>query len=123
TMEDASGEDLDWFWRGWFYGIQPVDISLDTVKYARADLNSELPQVQPVRKKADPPASNPYDDISKIRNREDKTIRFYTDEHPQARDFYWQYARGEVKVDTSQTFAFSMPMSITALTPEAKEKF
>ena len=19
TMEDASGEDLDWFWRGWFY--------------------------------------------------------------------------------------------------------
>ena len=24
TMEDASGEDLDWFWRGWFYGIDPV---------------------------------------------------------------------------------------------------
>jgi hypothetical protein len=32
TMEDASGVDLDWFWRGWFYDIQPVDIALDSVK-------------------------------------------------------------------------------------------
>jgi len=32
TMEDASGVDLDWFWRGWFYDIQPVDISMDSVK-------------------------------------------------------------------------------------------
>ena len=31
TMEDASGEDLDWFWRGWFYGIDPCDISIDSV--------------------------------------------------------------------------------------------
>ncbi|MGZ3943123.1 MAG: M1 family metallopeptidase, partial [Bacteroidia bacterium] len=32
TMEDASAVDLDWFWRGWFYDIEPVDISLDSVK-------------------------------------------------------------------------------------------
>jgi hypothetical protein len=32
TMEDASGVDLDWFWRAWFYDIQPVDIALDSVK-------------------------------------------------------------------------------------------
>jgi hypothetical protein len=37
TMEDASGEDLDWFWRGWFYGTEPCDIAIDTVKYFRAD--------------------------------------------------------------------------------------
>jgi hypothetical protein len=30
-MEDASGEDLDWFWRGWFYGTDPVDIAIDKV--------------------------------------------------------------------------------------------
>ena len=35
TMEDASGEDLDWFWRGWFYGTDACDISLDTVKYLK----------------------------------------------------------------------------------------
>ncbi len=40
TMEDASGEDLDWFWRGWFYGTDACDISLDSVKYAKPDLNS-----------------------------------------------------------------------------------
>ncbi len=28
TMEDASGEDLDWFWRGWFYSTEVCDISL-----------------------------------------------------------------------------------------------
>ena len=29
TMEEASGVDLDWFWRGWFYSTDHVDISLD----------------------------------------------------------------------------------------------
>jgi len=33
TMEDASGVDLDWFWRGWYFGTEPVDISLDSVKW------------------------------------------------------------------------------------------
>ncbi len=31
TMEDASGVDLDWFWRGWFYGTDHVDVSLDNI--------------------------------------------------------------------------------------------
>ena len=34
-MEDASGVDLDWFWRGWFYGIDNVDISLKNVRVLR----------------------------------------------------------------------------------------
>lgn len=33
TMEDASAEDLDWFWRGWFYTTDVCDISIDTVKF------------------------------------------------------------------------------------------
>lgn len=33
TMEDASAVDLDWFWRGWFYGVDHVDIDLDQVKW------------------------------------------------------------------------------------------
>jgi len=32
TMEDASGVDLDWFWRGWFYGTDNVDIGIKEVK-------------------------------------------------------------------------------------------
>jgi aminopeptidase N len=34
TMEDASGEDLDWFWRGWFFTTEPCDLAIDTVKHA-----------------------------------------------------------------------------------------
>lgn len=35
TMEDASAVDLDWFWRGWFYTTDHVDISIDEVKWYR----------------------------------------------------------------------------------------
>ena len=41
TMEDASAVDLDWFWRGWFYGTDNVDISIDEVKWFQ--LNTQNP--------------------------------------------------------------------------------
>jgi aminopeptidase N len=37
TMEEVSGIDLDWFWRGWFYSTDHVDISLDAIVKARLD--------------------------------------------------------------------------------------
>ena len=44
TMEDASAVDLDWFWRGWFYSTDNVDISLDEVKWFQ--LNTHNPFVE-----------------------------------------------------------------------------
>jgi hypothetical protein len=32
TMEDASAVDLDWFWRGWFYSTDVVDIGVKSFK-------------------------------------------------------------------------------------------
>ena len=32
TMEDASAVDLDWFWRGWFYTTDFVDIGINSFK-------------------------------------------------------------------------------------------
>ena len=32
TMEDASAIDLDWFWRGWFYSTDYVDIGIKNLK-------------------------------------------------------------------------------------------
>ena len=32
SMEDASGMDLDWFWRGWFYTTDVTDIGIKSVK-------------------------------------------------------------------------------------------
>lgn len=37
TMEDASAVDLDWFWNGWFYGTDHVDLSLSKVKWYKMD--------------------------------------------------------------------------------------
>lgn len=33
TLEDASAVDLDWFWRGWFYSTDKVDLTVDEVKW------------------------------------------------------------------------------------------
>jgi hypothetical protein len=37
TMESASGLDLDWFWRGWFYGNDHVDMQINGVNLYRLD--------------------------------------------------------------------------------------
>jgi hypothetical protein len=44
TMEDASAVDLDWFWRGWFYSTDHVDISLDDVNWFQ--LNTHNPEIE-----------------------------------------------------------------------------
>ena len=44
TMEDASGVDLDWFWRGWFYGTEHVDVNLAEVKWFK--LKSETASLE-----------------------------------------------------------------------------
>ena len=49
TMEDASAVDLDWFWRGWFYGTDNVDISVDDVKWFQ--LNTQNPEIEKAFKK------------------------------------------------------------------------
>jgi hypothetical protein len=45
TMEEASAMDLDWYWRGWFYSIDAVDIALDSVIWYKVD-----PDKDPVQK-------------------------------------------------------------------------
>jgi hypothetical protein len=44
TMEDASAVDLDWFWRGWFFSTDHVDIALSNVKLFQ--LNTQNPEVE-----------------------------------------------------------------------------
>jgi len=102
TMEDASGEDLDWFWRGWFYGTDACDISLDTVKYFKPDFAVTNPVKDTVlSRKVQKPLVNAFEDVSKIRNKEDKNITFQTDADTSLRDFYWKYARGLEPYDSA----------------------
>ena len=104
TMEDASGEDLDWFWRGWFYGVDPVDISLEKVSLAEADYNANAPEARIQKYTVDKPALPTFDDISKQRNREDKDIKFVVDHDKTLQDFYYRYDRGQEKVDQTKEY-------------------
>lgn len=41
TMEDASAVDLDWFWKGWFYSIDYVDVDLSNVRWFKTNVVSK----------------------------------------------------------------------------------
>ena len=88
TMEDASVVDLDWFWRGWFYTNDHVDIGMSDVKWIKLD--SKNPELENKMKKEEMDAKTT--NISSMRNKEsiaqtrdekDNSIRdFYTDYDP-----------------------------------------
>ena len=67
TMEDASGTDLDWFWRGWFYTNDHVDIAINDVQYFKIDTKN--PEVENALKK-DVLAESPRR-IGSIRNEQE----------------------------------------------------
>jgi len=138
TMEDASAEDLDWFWRGWFYGIDPVDIAIDTVKHAVYDATASAPAGGMGgggrggmnmggggggQRGIDKPILNAFEDISKIRNRTDKSIVFLTDADTSLRDFYWRYDRGIEAYDTETKQPAPNFGAPAAMTDEEKAKY
>lgn len=49
TMEDASAVDLDWFWRGWFFGTDHVDVTVDQVKWYRVKGATQDPEKKSVK--------------------------------------------------------------------------
>ncbi len=83
TLEDASGVDLDWFWRGWFYTTDNVDIAIDKVRTLRLDTKN--PDVEFVTKKEES-KSKPRG-ITSIKN--EKEIKQTQDEIDRSiRDYY-----------------------------------
>ncbi|WP_395012295.1 M1 family aminopeptidase, partial [Undibacterium sp.] len=85
TMEDASGTDLDWFWHGWFYTTDPVDISIDgIVEYT---MSTKDPEVEKAWRRAQfasqPVSTSNQADKGKLERR--------LDSHPELKDFYNQY--------------------------------
>jgi hypothetical protein len=101
TMEDASSVDLDWFWRAWFYDIDPVDISIDSVmvfsftnKRMEADSSASAGKAN-LRSSGGGLSQNyevPKDfvPITKIRNKA-SGIPFLVDQDTTLRDFYYHY--------------------------------
>ncbi|MEM6342285.1 MAG: M1 family metallopeptidase [Bacteroidota bacterium] len=91
TMEDASGTDLDWFWRGWFYTTDHVDIAIKDMKWIQ--INSKNPEVEKPIAKADQKQL----DISTLRNQE-AVPQTVMERYPELQDFYNKYDQYEVSV-------------------------
>ncbi|PDH47303.1 MAG: aminopeptidase [Bacteroidetes bacterium MED-G21] len=86
TMEDASAVDLDWFWRGWFYTTDHVDISLDKVNWFK--VNTGNPEIENPIAKAQQEKNNTF--IGDTRNQ--TLIPETLDESdPASIDFYTTY--------------------------------
>lgn len=84
TMEDASGIDLDWFWRGWFYTTDHTDISIENVRLFNSDTAN--PEVDKARRRAE--RETEPETLSQKRNR---ALPKRTDQYPSLRDFYNEY--------------------------------
>jgi hypothetical protein len=82
TMEDASGTDLDWFWRGWFYTTDHVDVSVDGI--TEYGVSSKNPEIEKAWKKAQKDAEP--ESITDQRNK--GTLARRVDAHPELKDFY-----------------------------------
>ena len=88
TMEDASGVDLDWFWRGWFYTTDNCDISLDEVKWYQ--INTKNPEIEKAWNKNQEENKRRF--IGDIRN--DTSLSQLIEQKPELQDFYdseWKY--------------------------------
>ena len=85
TMEDASSVDLDWFWRGWFYSTDHVDISLDNVRYYK--INNQNPDENNAESK------KKFEEIKAkdISNQRNKDIVTYREIDSKLSDFYTSY--------------------------------
>ncbi len=83
TMEEASGVDLDWFFRGWYYTTDHVDISLDHIYAMRMDTKD--PDIDFSRKR-DENNSKPSSLFSD-RNQSEGMLS-WVDRNPDVRDFH-----------------------------------
>jgi hypothetical protein len=93
TMEEASAVDLDWFWRGWFYSTDYVDISLDEVKPFQ--LNTQNPEIEKELKKKEDEQKPMF--IGDIRNKT-SIKQTVNEKDPTIDDFYAK--RNKYAVDT-----------------------
>lgn len=81
TMEESSGVDLDWFWRGWFYSTDHVDIALDKVVRATLEPADATAAAAERKKRRDAEPGS----LTAARNAGQQTV---VERDPSTRDFY-----------------------------------
>ena len=84
TMEDASAVDLDWFWHGWFYTTDHVDLHLAGVE--RFNIDTQDPEIEKGRKREE--RDREPVTLTKLRN---GSLERRTHDFPELLDFYNEY--------------------------------
>ncbi|WP_139924566.1 M1 family metallopeptidase [Hymenobacter sp. DG01] len=113
TMEDASGVDLDWFWRGWFYTTEHTDLAINGVKWYTVD--SKNPEIENARKRE--MINKAPQSISQQRNLQDikKTL---VDDKPELKDFYNSYD----PLSTTEADKQRYQQLVKGLSPEQQQR-
>ncbi len=99
TMEDASGIDLDWFWRGWFYGTGYVDIGIEGVRQYTMDTRDPTKDKPAKKKETDEEPT----EITDVRNLAQKLPR-RINRFPDLKDFYNSYDPDAVTAKDKKDF-------------------
>jgi hypothetical protein len=109
SMEESSGVDLDWFWRGWFYSTDHVDIALTGVR--EGTLDTQDPTVEANRRIAERdsrPIENGAARVADI----DKVIEL----HPELKDYYDSVD----PLSSTQSERTAAARAMAALTPDER---
>lgn len=112
TMEDASATDLDWFFRGWFYTTDNVDIALTNVKHFQLEND---PEAIAAKDRAQAKENENY--IAYQRNKENLDGKTIVDQYPDMKDFYNKNDEHQVYADDRKQFSELMD----SLTEEEKK--
>jgi hypothetical protein len=91
------------------------------VRYATVDVNT-VPVQRDTMVHLAKPLVNAFEDILKIRNRQDTTNIFSVNSDTSLQDFYWRYDRGLVPYDTTK-YATRLGINAEALDDETKRKY
>ena len=91
VMEDASGIDLDWFWRGWFFSTDHCDIAINDVKWMQiSDKNPD--KQKPFERKMNDSKEDFVGDIRNKSNAENTVVEL----DPSTKDFYNSFDKYKV---------------------------
>ncbi len=97
TMEDASGVDLDWFWRGWFYTTDHCDIEISGVQHFTVSDGDPEREAQEKRAARDAEPKT----LSQQRN---KALPKLVDQFPELKDFYNSFDEFQVSDEDRKSF-------------------
>ncbi len=110
TMEDASGVDLDWFWRGWFYSTDHVDLAVTGVRLV--NVNTKNPETEKGIQRTDRDAAPTT--LSAQRN---QPLEKRANQFPELKDFYNEYDNLDVTPQDQAAYE----LFVKGLTDEQKQ--